>query len=233
MKDRGFETKSLRMERLLQVCVFAPEEDVERIMAHVCEITPLSQGDKYDSNAYQSAPGIERYRPLDGAAAGPETEVRKRPGVVAVSFELPDDQALLAQVVEAIFQVHAPNGIGLSLDAAVLYVAETPTARLWAYEIEALIGRSRVLEPLHHIVGGQLLEIAQVGLGDRRASCVELGRDVDHPAARGSTPRAIDPRQQCDAGCQLERGVEDERVRFGSARATHGVGDPRRQLLVG
>jgi hypothetical protein len=95
------------MERMLLVRVFAPEADVDRIMTHVCEIAPLAQGDKYDSNAFESASGIERYRPLEGAAAGPETEVRKRPGVVAVSFELPDDQDLLERVIEAIFQVHS------------------------------------------------------------------------------------------------------------------------------
>ncbi len=107
MKDQEFETKSVRMERLLMMSFFAPKEDVDRIMEFVCKIVPLAQGDKYDSNAYQSAPGIERYRPLEGAAAGPETEVRKRPGVVEVSFELPDDQSLLEQVIEQIFQVHS------------------------------------------------------------------------------------------------------------------------------
>ncbi len=107
MKARGFETTSLRMEALLEVSVFAPEEDAERIMAAVCRLAPLSQGERYDSNAFQSAPGVERYRPLEGAAAGPEAEVRKRPGVVELSFELPEDQALLEQVVEAVFQVHS------------------------------------------------------------------------------------------------------------------------------
>jgi len=107
MKEQGFETKSVCMERLLQVSVFTPEEDVDRIMEHVCQIVPLAQGDSYDSNAYQSAPGVERYRPLEGAAAGPETEVRKRPGVVEISFELPDSQELLEQIVETIFQVHS------------------------------------------------------------------------------------------------------------------------------
>ena len=107
MKAQGFETRSLRMERLLRVSVFAPQEDVERIMAHVCETVPLAQGEKYDSNAFQTAPGVERYRPLEGAAAGPETEVRKRPGVVEVSFELDDEQALLERVIEAVFQVHS------------------------------------------------------------------------------------------------------------------------------
>ena len=107
MMTQGFETKSVRMERLLMLRVFAPEEDVDRIMEHVCGITPLTQGGKYDSNAFQSAAGIERYRPLEGAAAGPETEVRKRPGVVELSFEMPDDQALLERVVETVFQVHS------------------------------------------------------------------------------------------------------------------------------
>jgi hypothetical protein len=106
MSVQPFETKSIRMERLYSVRVLAPAEDVERIMKHVCRIVPLTQG-SYDSNAWQSAPGIERYRPLDGAAAGAETEVRKRPGVVEVNFELPHEQRLLEQVVEAIYQVHS------------------------------------------------------------------------------------------------------------------------------
>ncbi|TIX21260.1 MAG: hypothetical protein E5V37_32935, partial [Mesorhizobium sp.] len=64
MIDSGFETKSLRMELLLLVTFQAPVADVERIMEAVVAITPLRMG-KYDSNAYQSAQGIERYRPLD------------------------------------------------------------------------------------------------------------------------------------------------------------------------
>lgn len=39
------------------------------------------------------------------------------------------------QVSEVIFPIHKPNGIGLSPDGAVLYVAETDTARLWAWEL--------------------------------------------------------------------------------------------------
>jgi hypothetical protein len=106
MAMQSFETSSVRMERLLLVTVQMPAEDVDRIMEHVVKAAPLTMG-KYDSNAYQSAAGIERYRPLEGAAAGPENEVRKRPGVVEVSFELEEDQALLERVVELIFQVHS------------------------------------------------------------------------------------------------------------------------------
>lgn len=40
-------------------------------------------------------------------------------------------------ITEAIFPLEAPNGIGLSPDERTLYVAETPTGRLWAYPISA------------------------------------------------------------------------------------------------
>jgi hypothetical protein len=106
MQRQGFETKSVRMEPLLLVTVQAPEEDVDRIMEQVTRVVPLSMGN-YDSNAFQSAPGIERYRPLEGAAAGHERDLRKRPGVVEVSFNMADDQALLELVIETIFQVHS------------------------------------------------------------------------------------------------------------------------------
>jgi hypothetical protein len=43
-----------------------PAEDVDRIMEQVVKVAPLTMG-KYDSNAYQSPAGIERYRPLEGA----------------------------------------------------------------------------------------------------------------------------------------------------------------------
>ena len=106
MGVQSIETKSVRMERLILVTVQMPAEDVDRIMDEVVKAAPLVMG-KYDSNAFQSAAGIERYRPLEGAAAGAEKEVRKRPGVVEVSFELADDQPLLECVIESIFQVHS------------------------------------------------------------------------------------------------------------------------------
>jgi hypothetical protein len=105
MED-GFTTKSVRMERMLLLSVQAPEEDIDRLMDAVISITPLGMG-SYDQNAYQSGAGIERYRPLEGAAAGPETELRKRPGTVEISFEIADDPALAERVIEAIFQAHS------------------------------------------------------------------------------------------------------------------------------
>lgn len=109
--DQEFETRSVRMARMLLVTFLAPSADVERIMAAVVAITPLTMG-KYDSNAYQSAGGIERYRPLEGAMAGAEAILRQRPDVVEVSFELPEEtlpenRALLDTIIEAIFAVHS------------------------------------------------------------------------------------------------------------------------------
>ncbi len=40
-------------------------------------------------------------------------------------------------IEEVIFPLEGPNGIGLSPDEDTLYVAETPTGRLWAYELSA------------------------------------------------------------------------------------------------
>ncbi|WP_054311211.1 hypothetical protein [Mesorhizobium sp. 1M-11] len=102
----AFETRSTTLQSMLLVMFQAPTEDVDRIMAAVTTIVPLAMG-KYDSNSYQSAEGTERYRPLEGAAAGAESELRKRPGVVDVSFEIIEDQALAEKVVEMIFQTHS------------------------------------------------------------------------------------------------------------------------------
>ena len=42
-----------------------------------------------------------------------------------------------SHIAEVIFPLEAPNGIGLSPDEKTLYVAETPTGRLWAFPIES------------------------------------------------------------------------------------------------
>jgi gluconolactonase len=40
-----------------------------------------------------------------------------------------------SRITEAIFPLERPNGIGLSPDERTLYVAETPTARCWAFRL--------------------------------------------------------------------------------------------------
>lgn len=106
MLAKPFETKSVRMQSLTLLTIQAPQEDVARIMGAVVEIAPLAMG-SYDSNAFVSGPGTERYRPRAGAVAGAEVDLRERPGVTEISFELPDDPVLIDAVVEVIFQVHS------------------------------------------------------------------------------------------------------------------------------
>jgi hypothetical protein len=101
-----FETRSVRLEPFLLVSIQAPEADAERIMTAVGRLAPLAIG-RYDRNVFQSAAGIEYYRPLEGAAAGVEGETRRRPGIVELSVQLPMDETLLAEIVESIFQVHS------------------------------------------------------------------------------------------------------------------------------
>ena len=106
MSESGLESKSLRLEPHYLVCVLAPTEDAERIMAHVAKLSPLAIG-RYDRNAFQSAAGTEHYRPLEGAPAGAEHEVRHRQGVVELSFQLPLDRDLLCRIAETVYEVHS------------------------------------------------------------------------------------------------------------------------------
>ncbi len=55
---------------------------------------------------HQSAGGVERYRPLEGAAAGVEEETRLRPDIVEVLLELPEDRDRSTKVAETIFHFH-------------------------------------------------------------------------------------------------------------------------------
>jgi len=43
----------------------------------------------------------------------------------------------MKEIVEGVFGLLPANGIGLSPDETIVYVAETPTARLWAFDLSA------------------------------------------------------------------------------------------------
>ncbi len=101
-----FDTHSLTIRPCHLVEVGTPPEDVDRILAAVIAVDPLAQGPNYDCVSFQSAPGVERYRPREGAVAGTEEGVRARPGVVFLRFEIEADAAGLQAVLEAIYQIH-------------------------------------------------------------------------------------------------------------------------------
>lgn len=87
----SFETKLVLMEQMVLLPLQVPLGDVDRIIEEVVEVVRLTIV-KFDSNAYQGVTGVERNRRLEGAAAGPETELRQHPGIVEGTFELPDKQ---------------------------------------------------------------------------------------------------------------------------------------------
>ncbi|MDQ0471641.1 hypothetical protein [Labrys wisconsinensis] len=101
-----FETASSRYEAVFLVSFQAPEDEAEAILDRLAAVDPLVLG-AYDRCSWQSAPGLERYRPRPGAMAGAEEALRRRPGIVEVSFQIGRDPERLARVVEAIAAAHS------------------------------------------------------------------------------------------------------------------------------
>jgi gluconolactonase len=80
-----------------------------------------------------------------------------------------------SSIREAIFPVLTPNGVGLSPDGRTLYVAETETSRLWAYDVTAP-GEVR-MEPWPSPNGGRLLHGAP-GYQRYDSLAVEAGGNI-------------------------------------------------------
>jgi gluconolactonase len=74
----------------------------------------------------------------------------------AVYYAQPDGSGIR----EAIFPMETPNGIGLSPDGETLYVSESITARLWAFDIT---GPGTVRRGARNIVGGVGRIVAGMG----------------------------------------------------------------------
>ena len=101
----GFSTRAIHMRPFWKLSFQAPVEDIDRIFERIAEITPLAQG-KTDKNGYRSATGYEYYRPREGTPTGAEDELRRRPGADEMSIFIPREQALLEQIIDAIYEVH-------------------------------------------------------------------------------------------------------------------------------
>ena len=106
MIDSSFETKSVRMERMVLLTLQAPADDVDRIMEAVVKVVPLTMG-KYDSNAYQTGEGIERYRPLEGPSPVPKPISGSGRALSKSVLNCRTIRSVIEQVIEIIFQTHS------------------------------------------------------------------------------------------------------------------------------
>jgi gluconolactonase len=100
-----------------------------------------------------------------------------------------------SEIREVAYPVDAPNGVGLSPDGSRLYVAETHTGRLWAYDVTGpgqLDAGNRQL--VAGLPGYQLFDSLAVEAGGNVCvatiinggiSVVSPGGDVEHVAADG------------------------------------------------
>ena len=104
--EAGFETAPISMVPFWQISFKGPVADLDRIFDEIVKIDPLIYG-ATDRNAYRSADGFEYYRPLDGAPTGAEDETRKRPGVSEMVITIEPDEAILHDVINAIYEFHS------------------------------------------------------------------------------------------------------------------------------
>jgi hypothetical protein len=105
MQMAAIETPSLYLIEVYLIQLLTPGSDADRLMDEICRVDPLAIG-AYDRNVFETASGVEHYRPCEGAAAGAEAETRHRPDVVQLQFQIKRDPEHLKRVIEHIFQVH-------------------------------------------------------------------------------------------------------------------------------
>jgi len=95
------ENASIVAEYLVRVQI--PPDDVTRVLAAITSIAPLRYG-KYEQVAFRSNTGTLQFKPLEGSKPG-ETDLFQLPSD-EISFTLPQDNQILAAVIEAIFESH-------------------------------------------------------------------------------------------------------------------------------
>ena len=107
-----------------KVQVYLPEEDVTKTLAVITEVASLRVG-SYENVAFYSQPGIQTFRPIDGAHLGKSNHVFDFP-VVELVFSIPHDAELLKMVVDSIFEVHIA-------EEPVIYIEEIWSTRAKSY----------------------------------------------------------------------------------------------------
>lgn len=104
--ESGFSIPSLSMTPYWRVRFNGELEDLDRIFIELIKVHDFPYG-KTDQNASVSAPGLEYYRPMADTPTGAETETRKRPDILEMSFAIEPDETLLKELLEIIYQFHS------------------------------------------------------------------------------------------------------------------------------
>jgi len=97
----------MRLVETYRVAIFIPADRVEQLLAAVLQLTELQYG-LYAGVSWTSAPGDERFTPLEGAS--PSTGTIGKQEMVRLSrveFSLPRDRELLDRIIlEAVYPNH-------------------------------------------------------------------------------------------------------------------------------
>ena len=91
---RTFSSKSATVCRELVIRTYVPEEDVVKTLQAVTEVVPLRYG-SYENVAFQSPPGTQKFRPVEGSHIGDSSRVHDFP-VVELIFSIPEDEGILS-----------------------------------------------------------------------------------------------------------------------------------------
>ena len=119
-----FSSKSATFHREFIIRTYVPEEDVLKTLRAVTEVVPLRYG-SYETVAFQSLPGIQKFRPVAGSHLGDSSRVLDFP-VVELIFSIPYDDGILKSVVDRIFEIHVA-------EEPVIYIDEGWSTRAKSY----------------------------------------------------------------------------------------------------
>ena len=111
---RTFSSNSATAVQEFVIRTYVPEEDVSKTLQAVTEVVPLRYG-SYENVAFQSPPGIQKFRPVSGSHLGESLRVLDFP-----------DEAILKKVVDRIFEVHIA-------EESVIYIDESWSTRAKSY----------------------------------------------------------------------------------------------------
>ena len=119
-----FSSDSATAVREFVIRTYVPEEDVPKTLQAVTEVVPLRYG-SYENVAFQSPPGVQKFRPVSGSHLGESSRVLDFP-VVELIFSVPYDEVILKKVVDRIFEVHIA-------EEPVIHINESWSTRAKSY----------------------------------------------------------------------------------------------------